>query len=261
MRLAVSLIKKEFGVSNSRLLPSQAPLTILSSYFYQKNITSLNDLGEDDVKNITKWFILASFNGYYSSATDTKLDGDLNTVKSSTSFPIDELLGNMKTRKAKTKIMQGDVNRGLLMNVLRREGRAHLFLLYILLVKKEADNWNGKLLSQSSLLELAKHHIFPKEFLERELNIDDPDDRGIHINNLGNLTFIHKDSFGTTNSPNSFFMSDTANLIAVSHPPKMLLISVVAKLEIFLILALNWVTFEIWVCFKPKFEKANLITG
>ncbi len=193
MRLAVSLIKKEFGVSNSRLLPSQAPLTILSSYFYQKNITSLNDLGEDDVKNITKWFILASFNGYYSSATDTKLDGDLNTVKSSTSFPIDELLGNMKTRKAKTKIMQGDVNRGLLMNVLRREGRAHLFLLYILLVKKEADNWNGKLLSQSSLLELAKHHIFPKEFLERELNIDDPDDRGIHINNLGNLTFIHKD--------------------------------------------------------------------
>jgi len=32
-------------------------------------------------------------------------------------------------------------------------------------------------------------HIFPREYLERELNIDDPDDREIKINNLGNITF------------------------------------------------------------------------
>ena len=40
---------------------------------------------------------------------------------------------------------------------------------------------------------MARHHIFPKEYLDRELNIDDPDDREILINNLGNITFINKD--------------------------------------------------------------------
>ena len=107
----------------------------------------------------------------------------------------------MQKRKAKVKILESDIKRGLAINVLRRGGRAHLFMLYILLVKKNADNWNGKLLSQSSLTELARHHIFPKEYLENELNIDDPDDRELLINNLGNITFIHKDinsEIGTT---------------------------------------------------------------
>jgi len=68
-----------------------------------------------------------------------------------------------------------------------------LFMLYILLVKKGADDWNGRLLKERSLTETARHHIFAKEFLDRELNIDDPDDREKLINNLSNVTFIHKD--------------------------------------------------------------------
>jgi hypothetical protein len=60
-------------------------------------------------------------------------------------------------------------------------------------LRREADNWNGKLLNQSLLMELARHHIFPKDFLENELKIDDPDDGETLINNLGNITFIHKD--------------------------------------------------------------------
>mgnify|MGYP000716385096 CR=1 FL=1 len=81
----------------------------------------------------------------------------------------------------------------MFINVLRREGRAYLFLLYLLLIKRNADNWNGRLLKHTSLSELARHHIFPKEYLERELSIDNPDDREVLINNLGNITFIHKD--------------------------------------------------------------------
>ena len=193
MKLTIDLLNEELGISNSRLLPSQIPLVTISAYLYHKNINSLEELEEYDVKNIINWFILSSFNGYYSSATDTKLDEDLNIVKSSSVFPIDQLIENMRKRKAKIKISEGDIKRGLAMNVLRREGRVHLFMLYILLIKKNADNWNGKLLKQSSLTELARHHIFPKEYLDRELNIDDPDDREILINNLGNITFIHKD--------------------------------------------------------------------
>jgi len=192
MRLTINLLKNELGISNSRLLPSQIPLVTVATYLYHRNINSLEELEEHDIKNIINWFILSSFNGYYSSATDTKLDEDINIVKSSSIFPIDKLIENMRKRKAKVKISESDIKRGLTMNVLRREGRAHLFMLYILLIKKDADNWNGKQLKQTSLSELARHHIFPKEYLERELNIDEPDDREIKINNLGNITFIHK---------------------------------------------------------------------
>ena len=193
MKLTIELLKKELGISSSRLLPSQVPLITIAEYLYHRNIGKLENLNGADIKNITNWFILTSFNGYYSSATDTKLDEDMECVRSSTYFPFEDLIKNMQKRKAKTKISESDIKRGLAINVLRREGRAYLFMLYILLVKRNADNWSGRLLSQSPLTELARHHIFPKEYLEKELNIDNPDDRELLINNLGNITFIHKD--------------------------------------------------------------------
>ena len=193
MKLTISLLKSELGIPNSRLLPSQIPLITIATYLYYKNTDSLEELEEKDIENILNWFILSSFNGYYSSATDTKLDEDIDVVKSSSIFPIDQLIENMTRRKAKVKISEEDIKRGLYMNVLRREGRAHLFMLYILLVKKDADNWNGRLLKNTPLNELARHHIFPKEYLERELDDDDPNDKEVLINNLGNITFIHKD--------------------------------------------------------------------
>ena len=192
MKLAVDLLKKELGISSSRLLPSQIPLILIATYLYHKNVQKVEELEDCDIKNIVNWFILTSFNGYYSSATDTKLDEDINTVRASPTFPFDQLIENIKKRKAKTKISEAGIKRGLYVNVLRREGRAYLLLLYVLLVKRSADNWNAKLLKHTPLCKLAKHHIFPKEYLERELNIDDPDDREILINNLGNITFIDK---------------------------------------------------------------------
>lgn len=193
MNLTMNLLRDELGISNSQLLPSQMPLITIANYFHHRKIKDLKEIDKSEIKNIINWLILASFNGYYSSTTNTKLDEDIKVVKSSSDFPYNGLIENMKRRKAKIKISNDDIKRGLKINVLRREGRAHLFILYILLIKKEADNWNGKLLSQSSLKELARHHIFPKDYLEKELDIDNPDDWATAINNLGNITFIHKD--------------------------------------------------------------------
>lgn len=193
LKLVISLLNNELGITNSKLLPSQIPIITLASYLYNQNIEDLKELDEQNIKNMINWFIVSSFNGYYSSATDTKLDEDLNIIKAAKEFPINELFENMKKRKAKIKIAEADIKRGLNTNILRREGRAYLFLLYILLVKNDADNWNGKKIRNSPLNELAKHHIFPKEFLDRELKVDDPDERENLINNLGNITFINKD--------------------------------------------------------------------
>jgi len=193
MDLTIEFLEKELGITNSRLLPSQTPLIPISAYFYHNDINSLDELDSTDIENIVNWFVLVSFNGYYSSQTDTKLDKDLEVIKESIYFPLDKLLENIQNRKAKVKITLNDVMKGLSLNVLRLQGRSHLFLLYTILVKRGADDWNGVLLSRRKLVELARHHIFPREYLEQNLNPEDQDTKEILINNLANITFIHKD--------------------------------------------------------------------
>jgi len=193
MNLTLMLLEKQLGITSSRLLPSQTPLIPISTYFHHKDIDSLDELDDRDIESIVKWFVLVSFNGYYSSRTDTKLDKDIVVIKESSYFPLDKLLENMKSRKAKVKITDSDIKKGLEINVLRSQGKSYLFLLYIILVRKGADDWTGVLLRSRKFTELAKHHIFPKEYLEQKINPEDPDTKEILINNLANITFIHKD--------------------------------------------------------------------
>lgn len=192
MNLTIELLKKELGLSNSRFLPSQTPLIPIAKYLDTKGVDSLDRLEDSDVKNIVNWFVLTSFNGYYSSQTDTKLDKDLEIMESAY-FPREKLINNMQDKKARIKITLEDIKRGLNLNVLRLQGRAHLFMLYILLVRSQVDDWNGMLLSQRNFTDLARHHIFPREFLEQNLELEEPDAKEVLINNLANITFIHKD--------------------------------------------------------------------
>jgi hypothetical protein len=192
LKLVLNLLQQELGINNSQLLPSHTPLIPLAAYFYTRNINTLEELDNQDIQHMVNWFVLASFTGYYSSQTDTKLDRDLEIIKNSKIFPYQQLLENMRNAKSKIKITFDDVKRGLYFNVLRLQGRSYLFLLYILLVKKGADDWTGVLLHRKSIKELAKHHIFPQEFLNKNLNPDDPDAKEILINNLANITFINK---------------------------------------------------------------------
>jgi len=193
INLSIQFIKNRTGINNSGLLPSQIPILIIASYFYHSKIENIDQLNQETSKKIINWFVLVNFNGFYSSSTDTKIDEDLGVINSNEEFPFELLIENMKKKKAKIKITNSDIRRGLKSNVLRREGRAYLFFLYLLLVKQKSDNWNGRLLSQSPLNEIARHHIYPKDFLENKLDIEDPDEKEIEINNLGNITFIHKD--------------------------------------------------------------------
>lgn len=193
MKLAVQLLKTYLGIKSSELLPSQTVLVPIAAYLYRKGVDSLNQVDEIDKRKIINWFFLASFNGYYSSQTDTKLDRDLEVIEKSFVFPWDDLIANMESRKARTRISFKDLERGLSVNALRRQGRAHLFLLYTLLIRNEADDWTGSLLRETSIDKVARHHIFPREFLQGNLDLEEPETSEVYMTNLANITFVHKD--------------------------------------------------------------------
>ncbi|RLE65315.1 MAG: hypothetical protein DRN53_00035 [Thermoprotei archaeon] len=189
MRLTLELLKSELGLMNTSLLPSQLTLIPIATYLYYKGVNSIKSLNTEETENIINWLIIVNFRGRYTSRTDTKLQRDINIVKGTKEFPLNELLNEIRS----PKITLSDLMRGNNINVLRKAGQPYLFLLYAVLVKEEADDWTGALIRSRNLDELAKHHIFPREYLE-ESNIvpDEPREKEGFISGLGNITFINK---------------------------------------------------------------------
>ena len=192
LKLTVKFLEDNLGIKDTRILPSQIPLITIAKYFSSNNITDINQISSNVAKLIESWFVLVSFIGYYSSQTDTKLEEDLKIVKSQRDFPFDDLLNNIERRRFPTKIRKEDLEAGLKMNVLRgKQGRSYLFLLYVLLIKNDATDWTGERLKIRPFDGLDRHHIFPRDFLRENLEIEDS--RDIIINNIGNITFVKKE--------------------------------------------------------------------
>jgi hypothetical protein len=156
-----------------------------------KKIENIKDIELEDKRNIINWFIIVSFRGYYSSSTDTKLDSDIESIKKSEKFPYSELINKIQEKIGKTKIKEKEILDAENKNIFQSEGKIYLFLLYLLLAKNDASDWNSKLIKKCKYSELAKHHIFPKDYLEDYLEYDDPSLKDLSINNLGNVTFIN----------------------------------------------------------------------
>jgi hypothetical protein len=178
----MDLLRTQLGIITTQILPSETALIPLFQYAYERDAKII----KGDENQMINWFIIASFNGLYSSRTDTRLEDDIEIIKSHTSgFPFHRLLDSMKAKINKTKISEGDF-KNIDINILRgTAGKKYIFMLYILLHKNDATDWAGRPLGEN-FDNLAKHHIFPKEDL-RERGEDE-----ITVNHLGNLTFINK---------------------------------------------------------------------
>ena len=190
IRLTLELLKSELGLRKLSLLPSQLTLIPIASYLYSKGIDSIESLDRNNIEDILTWLIIANFRGRYASRTDSKLQRDIDIARNSESFPLEELLKEIRN----PKIVLSDLMKGNNVNVLRKSGQQYLFLLYVALIREGADDWTGALIKKKDLNELAKHHIFPKEFLENsEIVPDEPREKERFISGLGNITFINKD--------------------------------------------------------------------
>jgi hypothetical protein len=182
----MDLLKSELGISTVQILPSETVLVPLFKYIYNRKVSSFKNLSDKEKKHAIKWFILASFHGLYSSQTDARLESDLEIIKEATeSFPLKKMLNSMEEKIKTTKIDEKDF-KNIQINILRgTAGKKYLFILYILLAKNKATDWAGHLITERSISEIAKHHLFPKDQLKETQD-------EIAINHIGNLTFIDK---------------------------------------------------------------------
>jgi len=183
---------RNLGITDVGILPSQVVLVPILKFFYVGGISNLDNLSSSEIKNIENWFVLASFNGYYTNSTDTKLEKDIETILASSSFPFEELKKNMESRRVKTVISYDDLKKGLDTNVLKKSGQSYLFLLYLLLVKNNADDWTGRLIKECNMRDLDKHHIFPRNYLKENMSFETDEDEEKRINCISNITFISK---------------------------------------------------------------------
>jgi len=206
LRLAFDFINKEFGLRSARLIPSQTTIIPLTAYFAKANFEKLDDMPAEDWGYMTSWFLLANLNGHYSSSVDTRLSRDIKMIQDVSGFPFSEMQAAMKVRKY---INLEWVQDGLERSALREANKAFVFLLYILLTKNNADDWGGRLISSRDLKELERHHIFPREYLRQELELDDVEDpveTEVEMSNLANITFILKEVNASINDapPNNY---------------------------------------------------------
>jgi hypothetical protein len=180
----IGLLDAEFGIASTQFVPSQNTLLPLFDYAYERQFASEKDIKKKDRKALLYWFVVASYNGAYSSSPNHKIDEDLELIRGAgASFPLKELLKAMKGRPPRAN----DIDRASVVdvryNVLRgRTGKEYLMLLDILLHRNQATDWAGRNVKSE---EAAVHHIFPREFLKST-----GETRDDLINCLGNLTFI-----------------------------------------------------------------------
>jgi hypothetical protein len=191
IKLVREFLREELGLDDCKIVPSKVSLIPIAKYFYEKQLASFDDLSNNDREAIANWFVIVNMKGHYSTSTNTKLQRDLEVIEKNTcNFPYDQLMSNTGERR---KIKETDIEKGNSVNVLKKQGLQYLFLLYILLIREDVEDLDGSLLRSKKYSDLDKHHIFPREIFNRyDIAPDDPDEREIFINGLGNITFISR---------------------------------------------------------------------
>lgn len=185
INVVIEVLDHEFGLSTTQYIPSQNVLLPLFDFTFEKGFNSSKDIPQSDKNKILVWFLVASFNGIYSSSPNNKVEEDLEIIREgSKHFPLDKLLTAMEQRPPhRSRIERADIVKNAYYNVLRgRTGKECLMLLDILLFRNKATDWAGKPVVSE---EAAVHHIFPRELLKEK-----EETRDYMINCLANLTFI-----------------------------------------------------------------------
>jgi len=157
---------REFGILSNDPMPTEAALVTMISL-----VDKFND--DANFRLALYWFLQASRFGRYSGSGATSLEEDLRDLNESGSLR--EAIDKLLRRFPSETLLEGD-------DFVRdySDSRFGRFILYLLVYRNEAQDWDehGHRLGFEGVEALADfrpqwHHIFPRKYLEANLDNDD----------------------------------------------------------------------------------------
>lgn len=146
----LKMLDGNLGIRTSDVLPSQYVLISLAFYLSKKK----TQFTEEETKDFSLWFLLASFWGRYAGSPETRLDGDLKEIDKSVSL------------KLLFALLKNQVGR-LLIDEERFAGKSRnsKLLLYVVSRSEGAEDWwKGHEITTS---DCEEHHIIPRSLLKK----------------------------------------------------------------------------------------------
>ncbi len=77
---AFMILKDHLGLTSTRILPSETPLSALSIILYKMDKEYNKKRDKTFNKALAYWFMLVSLHRYYTGSTEAKIDGDIRSV-------------------------------------------------------------------------------------------------------------------------------------------------------------------------------------
>jgi len=146
----LKMLDENLGIRTSDVLPSQYVLISLAFYLSKKE----SKFTEEEAKDFSLWFLLASFWGRYAGSPETRLDEDIKEIEKYQSLtPLFGLLKNQVGR--------------LLIDEERFAGKSRnsKLLLYVAARNEGAEDWwKGHRITTS---DYEEHHIIPRSLLKK----------------------------------------------------------------------------------------------
>jgi len=144
------ILKHELNIKKPSFLKSEYIIVPITYYAYIKE----NKLTPSDIKGLTKWLILASFNRRYTGRLDTDLAEDIESLKESKD--ITALVRNLQTTEIQEEWLDRSVD------------KEHLTMFSILLRDSFDLVKNATIrLRDIDSRHIHVHHIFPKAQIQR----------------------------------------------------------------------------------------------
>ena len=157
--------------SKSRFLITQTPLITMAYYIGRKYLAHNRSIPEDEKLGLIGWFVLSTYYKRYSSASETRLNEDLQAISKGGSYR--DLINNLKRQVGELRISK---------ETYRGSSTDKLFLLYVALRSKKArDFYDRETLING--LNATIHHIFPVNIVGGMYSRSE-------INDIANLTLI-----------------------------------------------------------------------
>lgn len=146
----LKMLDENLGIRTSDILPSQYVLIPLAFYLSKKE----GQFTDEESKDFSLWFLLASFWGRYAGSPETRLDEDIREIDRHQSLkPLFGLLKNQVGR--------------LLVDEERFAGKSRnsKLLLYVAAKNEGAEDWwKGHKITTS---DYEEHHIIPRSLLKK----------------------------------------------------------------------------------------------